>query len=86
MPIPNLDDAVNILRTYKVYTFNLAPLQQAASIVQANNIRPVDILRAIKILDDADDDDNESQEDAQELIDKAISDLQKIKAEREQTK
>jgi len=86
MTVPNLDDAINILRTYKVYTFNLAPLQQAASIVMANNIRPLDIQRAMKILNDAEDNDEEAQEDAEELIDKAISDLQKIKAARERTK
>jgi hypothetical protein len=81
MPIPDLDDAITILKTFNVETSPINLLQQAASIVMANDIRPVDIMRAIKILNVSEDEDDE--DDAQEYIDQAIQDLERIKMERQ---
>jgi hypothetical protein len=81
MPIPNLDDAITILKTFNVETSPVTLLQQAASTVMANDIRPVDIMKAIQILNVSEDEDDE--DDAQEYIDQAIQDLESIKAERQ---
>ena len=78
MPVPNLEDAINILKTFNVETSPITLLQQAASIVMANDIRPVDIIRAIRILNVSEDED-----DAQEYIDQAIQDLERIRDERQ---
>jgi len=81
MPVPNLEDAINILKTFNVETSPITLLQQAASIVMANDIRPVDIIRAIRILNVSEDEDDE--DDAQEYIDQAIQDLERIRDERQ---
>jgi len=80
MPIPELDDAINILKNFDVQVSPITLLQQAASIVMSNDIRPLDIVRAIQILNVSEDE--EDEDDAQEYIDKAVQDLERIKAER----
>ena len=80
MPIPELDDAINILKNFDVQVSPITLLQQAASIVMSNDIRPLDIVKAIQILNVSEDE--EDEDDAQEYIDKAVQDLERIKAER----
>ena len=79
MPIPDLDNAINILKSFNVGVTPITMLQQAASIVMSNDIRPVDIMKAIQILNAFEDE--EDEDDAQEYIDKAIQDLERIKDE-----
>jgi len=81
MPIPDLDDAITILKNFNVETSPVTLLQQAASTVMANNIRPADIMRAIQILNVSEDEDDE--DDAQEYINQAIQDLERIQTERQ---
>ena len=71
----NLLKAIKILKDFNVDYSPVSLLRQAAKILWDNDIKPTDILMAIDLIEEEDED---SDDQAEEHIDQAIQDLEKL--------
>ena len=64
--------AIKILKTFNLEYDSVSKLQQVVKILWDNNIKPTDILMAINLINEDDD------ETAEEHIEQAVEDLERI--------
>jgi len=81
MPVPPIKEAIALLQDFSFGFDCVHRLQRAATIILANNIKPVYVTKAIKHLTNPVEE-GRSQEYAQEYINMAITDLKRTLAQR----